>query len=275
MSTSTTTSFKPAAHDASSCDRAGSQVFVGPRPSLPVHGDTERAPRPFPLMDAARSAPAFGPPSRGADAPPSCPLTGGDAGEVRLGRTAAAFRAFLESLDLDLTDPNLVGTDRRVARAYGALLGGLNPRAEPLLSTFPNTDGYEGIVSVTGISFYSICAHHFLPFFGTAHVGYVPGERLLGLSKVARVVDYYARRPQLQERMTAQIAALLDERLSSAGVIVSVEARHLCMEMRGVSRPGVITRTTTARGVLKKKRLQREFFAGLRDAPDQQPTNGE
>lgn len=255
MSTSTTIAFRPAAQGASSCDRAGSKVLsaVGPRPSLPVDG----------------------PSSCDADALPSIPLTGGDARDLRLGRTAAAFRTFLESLDLDLTDPNLVGTDHRVARAYGALLSGLNPGAEPPLRTFPNTDGYEGIVSVTGISFYSICAHHFLPFFGTVHIGYVPGERLVGLSKVARVVDYFARRPQLQERLTAQIAALLDERLSTAGVIVSVEARHLCMEMRGVSRPGVITRTTTARGVMKKERLRREFFTGLREATAQGASEGD
>lgn len=219
------------------------------------------APRPFQVKDAPRSEPGLGKSSCGVD--------------LRLGRTAAAFRAFLESFDLDLTDPNLAGTDRRVARAYGELLAGLNPGAEPGLSTFPNTDGYEGIVSVTGISFYSICAHHFLPFFGTAHVGYVPGERLLGLSKVARVVEYYARRPQLQERMTAQIAAFLDERVGPAGVMVSVEARHLCMEMRGVSRPGVITKTTAARGVMKKSRLQREFLKGLRDATVQGPTGGD
>ncbi len=233
-------------------------------------------PRPFPRMDATRSEPAFGRPSCGLDALSPAPRDTDEGGaDLRLGRTAGAFRGFLESLDLDLEDPNLAGTDLRVARAYQELLAGLNPGAEPQLSTFPNTDGYEGIVSVTGISFYSICAHHFLPFFGTAHVGYVPGERLLGLSKVARVVEYYARRPQLQERMTAQIAALLDERLGPAGVMVSVEARHLCMEMRGVSRPGVITRTTTARGVMKKRRWQREFLRGLRGVTVQGPTTGE
>lgn len=190
------------------------------------------------------------------------PDEGGD--ELQLARTAAAFRGFLESLGLDLTDPNLAGTDRRVARACRELLGGLRPGAEPTLTTFPNTEGHAGIVSVTGITFYSICAHHFLPFFGTAHVGYVPGGHLVGLSKLARVVDFYARRPQIQERLTEQVAALLDARLAPAGVIVSVEARHLCMEMRGVSRPGVTTTTTAARGVLRDERLQRQFFARLR-----------
>jgi GTP cyclohydrolase I len=192
----------------------------------------------------------------------------GDAGDLWLARVAVAYRGFLESLGLDLTDPDLAGTDHRVARAYRALLGGLRPGSEPALRTFPNTDGYAGIVSVTDIPFYSICAHHFLPFFGTAHVGYVPGERLLGLSKVARVVDFCARRPQLQERLTEQVAALLDERLAPAGVIVSMEARHLCMEMRGVSRPGVTTTTTAVRGTLKDERLQERFFAQRRIRPD-------
>lgn len=190
----------------------------------------------------------------------------GAEGDHNLAKVAAAFRAFLESLDLDLDDPNLVGTDRRVARAYQELLSGLRPGAEPRLTTFPNTEGYARLVSVTGIPFYSICAHHFLPFFGTAHVGYVPGERLVGLSKLSRAVEFFARRPQLQERMTEQIAALLDERLAPAGVIVSVEARHLCMEMRGVSRPGVTTTTMAARGTLTDERLQRQFLAPRRAA---------
>jgi GTP cyclohydrolase I len=181
----------------------------------------------------------------------------------RQNRVAAAFRGFLEALDLDLADPDLAGTDRRVARAYREMLGGLRPEAEPHLSTFPNTERYGGIVSVTGIPFYSICAHHFLPFFGVAHVGYVPGDRLVGLSKLSRVVDYFARRPQLQERLTEQVAALLDERLAPAGVIVTLEARHLCMEMRGVARPNVTTTTTAARGTLAGAEGHRMFLARL------------
>jgi GTP cyclohydrolase I len=188
------------------------------------------------------------------------------ADDDRLARTASAFRAFLASLDLDLDDPNLVGTDFRVARAYRELFAGLAPGAEPTLSTFPNSEGYADIVSVVGIPFFSLCAHHFLPFFGTAHVGYIPGRELLGLSKFARVVDYYARRPQLQERLTQQIAELLDARLEPAGVIVVIEARHLCMEMRGIGAPGVTTRTVAARGALLDATLRNRFLAEVRDA---------
>ena len=190
-------------------------------------------------------------------------LAGSPDGSAKLDQTAAAFRAFLESLGLDLRDPNLEGTDRRVARAYQELLRGLQPDAEPMLSSFPNDGGHRGIVVVAHIPFYAICAHHFLPFFGTVNVGYVPGARLLGLSKFARVVDFYARRPQLQERMTEQIASHLDERLSPAGVIVSVEGRHMCMEMRGISAPGVLTSTLATRGTLNDPALQQQFMSRI------------
>src|SRR5688500_16046749 len=189
-----------------------------------------------------------------------------DAGEHQLLRTTAAFRAFLESLGLDPEDPILAGTDRRVARAYRELLAGLSEDAEPKLTVFPNTEGHSGIVQVSGIPFYSICAHHFLPFFGFAHVGYVPGDQLVGLSKLGRVVDFYARRPQLQEHLTEQIATLLDERIAARGVMVLLEARHLCMKMRGLARPNVTTTTTAVRGTLEGERLQQQFYARLRVA---------
>lgn len=192
-------------------------------------------------------------------------------GEFPVERVAAAFRAFLVELGLDLEDPNLAGTDHRVARAYQEMLVGLR-RAEPELNTFPNKKKYAGMISVTDIPFYSICAHHFLPFFGRAHVAYIPRERLVGLSKITRVVDFYARRPQLQEDLTEGTTALLDERLAPAGLIVSAEARHLCMEMRGVSRAGVTTTTTAARGTFQDERLQQQFFARIRSAGGAAPT---
>ena len=180
-------------------------------------------------------------------------------------RVAAAFRGFLESLGLDLADPNLSGTADRVARAYREMLSGVR-RPEPALRTFPNAKKYGGIVSVTDIGFHSLCAHHFLPFFGSVHVAYAPGQRLVGLSKIARVVDHYARMPQLQENLTEQVASLLEHRLAPTGLIVAVEARHLCMEMRGVSRAGVTTRTTAVRGTFQDQQLQEQFFARIRGA---------
>ena len=186
------------------------------------------------------------------------------ADEQQLARTAAAFRAFLESLGLDPDDPKLAGTDRRVARAYRELLAGLAEDAEPNLTLFPNTEGHSGIVQVTGIPFYSICAHHFLPFFGFAHVGYLPADQLVGLSKLGRVVDYYARRPQLQEDLTQQVATFLDQRIAPRGVMVLLEARHMCMEMRGVSKPNVTTTTTAVRGMMEDERIQQQFLARLR-----------
>jgi GTP cyclohydrolase I len=164
-------------------------------------------------------------------------------------KVASAFRGFLQTLDLDLTDPNLSGTPERVARAYREILGGLR-QAEPALRTFPNSGKYSGVVSVTDIAFHSICAHHFLPFFGTAHVAYAPGSRLVGLSKIARAVDHLARRPQLQEDLTEQVASFLQQRLAPAGLLVSMEARHLCMEMRGVRRRARVE-TRIGRGTLQ------------------------
>lgn len=182
--------------------------------------------------------------------------------EFPVERVAAAFRAVLQSIGLDLDDPNLATTHERAARAYREILGGLRS-PEPTLSTFPNARGHKGIVAVTDIPFYSVCAHHFLPFFGSAHVGYLPASRLIGLSKVSRAVDFYARRPQLQEDLTEQIASLLQERLEPKGLIVALEARHLCMEMRGVSRTGVLTKTTAVRGALEDPLLEQQFFARL------------
>jgi GTP cyclohydrolase I len=172
---------------------------------------------------------------------------------------ARAFRALLEVLELDLSDPNLAGTDVRVARMYRELFAGLETE-EPRLRTFPNREKYSEMVTVLDIPFYSICAHHFLPFFGSAHVGYIPANRIVGLSKIARVVDHYARRPQLQERMTEQILGLLRDRLAPLGLMVVLEGRHLCMEMRGVSKPGVVTTTSAISGTFEEDKVRQEFL---------------
>ena len=177
---------------------------------------------------------------------------------------AERFRTVMEALGLDLEDPNLSGTPLRVARAYLELFSGLDATNEPELRTFPNAEGYSQVVALTDVPFHSLCAHHFLPFFGRAHVAYVPKGRVVGLSKLARVVDYVARRPQTQEALTEQVVALLDRRLQPAGAMVVVEARHFCMEMRGVGKAGVSTTTSAIRGAFADERRQRQFLDQLR-----------
>jgi GTP cyclohydrolase I len=190
------------------------------------------------------------------------------AADPALLRVAAKFSELLDALGLDRNDPNLAGTEFRVARMYRELFAGLDPTAEPDLQTFPNTEGYADAVSLTNVSFYSVCAHHFLPFFGAAHVAYLPGGELVGLSKLARVVDFFARRPQIQERLTEQIASFLNERLRPAGVMVVLQARHLCIEMRGVAKAGLLTMSTAIRGAFADERRQRRFLAQLCDGDD-------
>jgi GTP cyclohydrolase I len=178
-------------------------------------------------------------------------------------RAATKFREFMEALGLDMKDPNLSGTEWRVARAFRELFAGFYAGAEPALRTFPNTERYAETVAVTDIPFHSVCAHHFLPFYGTVHLAYLPKERLVGLSKLARVVDYFARRPQVQERMTEQIAQLIEERLHPAGTMVIIQARHLCMEMRGVGKTGLTTTTSAVRGAFEDRRSRQQFLGLL------------
>lgn len=197
-----------------------------------------------------------------ARAVPPTPIADGNL-DPRTRKVARAFRGVMEALGLDLDDPNLSETPARVARAYGELFAGLAPGAEPDLRTFPNEEGYSQVVAVGGIPFHSVCAHHFLPFFGTAHVAYLPGERIVGLSKLARVVEFYARRPQVQERLTEQVITLLEERLRPKGAMVVLQARHFCMEMRGIAKSGAITTTSAIRGAFEEDRTRQELLALL------------
>ncbi|HEY3109694.1 MAG TPA: GTP cyclohydrolase I FolE [Chloroflexota bacterium] len=188
--------------------------------------------------------------------------------DPRLRRIAKHVRGIMAALELDLEDPNLVGTDERVARMYLELFAGLQEGAEPSVTTFPNDQGYNQMVVVKDIRFYSMCAHHFLPFFGRAHVGYVPNGQVVGLSKLARIVEFYARRPQIQERMTEQVIQFLEKKLSPLGSIVVVEATHLCMEMRGIEKPGATTTTSAIRGAFLDRPARAEFFELIRRSPD-------
>lgn len=166
----------------------------------------------------------------------------------------------MKVLNLDLTDPNLRDTPRRFAKMYLEIFQGLEVKNEPDITVFPNEDGFDSMVAMTDITFYSMCAHHLLPFWGRAHVAYIPTDQIVGLSKLARMVEYYARRPQIQERMTQQIAEYLEKELSPLGAMVVVDARHLCMEMRGVEKPGTWTTTSAVRGAFQKRDTREEFL---------------
>ncbi len=169
---------------------------------------------------------------------------------------AAVERAvadLIRGLGLDAgRDPELERTPRRVAEFYAEAFAGLDPEREPHPVTFPHTGG-EDLVAIRDLEFHSICVHHLVPFFGRATIAYVPGDRIVGISGPARLLDWYARRPQLQERITAQVADHLERLLAPRGVAVVLEARHLCMEMRGVRGRGRIE-TRTLRGVLAEPR---------------------
>jgi GTP cyclohydrolase I len=171
---------------------------------------------------------------------------------VDLPRAEAAVRELLAALGEDPDREGLRATPGRVARAYAEVFGGLFVDPDEVLQTTFD-EGHDELVLVKDIALYSTCEHHLVPFHGTAAVGYIPGAdgRITGLSKLARLVEGYARRPQVQERLTSQIADALVRRLEPRGVIVVVQAEHLCMAMRGVRKPGSITVTSAVRGTFQ------------------------
>jgi GTP cyclohydrolase I len=169
--------------------------------------------------------------------------------------TERAIADLIRALGLDPgAEPELAGTPGRVADLYAEVFAGLAPGAEPELATMPAPGSERGdLVMVRDLPFHSLCVHHFIPFFGHATIGYLPGARIVGLSGIARLLEFYARRPQLQERLAAQIADHLEQLLSPRGVAVVLSARHLCMEMRGIRKPGVME-TRVVRGELAEAR---------------------
>ncbi|MFD1504538.1 GTP cyclohydrolase I FolE [Georgenia yuyongxinii] len=174
---------------------------------------------------------------------------------------AAATRAvtdLLAALGHDARGPHLAETPRRVADALAELL---TPRPFTL-TTFPNDEGYDQLVLVRDVPFHSLCEHHLLPFHGVAHIAYLPGERIVGLSKLARVLHHFARDLQVQERLTQQVADLLQDRLAPRGVGVVLQAEHMCMALRGVQVSGSRTVTSALHGALREDaRTREEFFA--------------
>ncbi|MGY1705845.1 GTP cyclohydrolase I FolE [Geodermatophilus sp. SYSU D00697] len=167
-------------------------------------------------------------------------------------RAAAAVRELLIAVGEDPDRPGLRDTPGRVARAYAETFAGLWQDPSDILATTFDED-HDEMVLVKDIPMYSTCEHHLVPFHGVAHIGYIPGEdgRVTGLSKLARLVEVYARRPQVQERMTSQIADALAEVLKPRGVLVVIEAEHLCMAMRGIRKPGSTTVTSAVRGIFR------------------------
>ena len=175
-----------------------------------------------------------------------------------------AVALFLEAIGEDPNRPGLVETPDRIARMCQQLFGGLEQTAQvPLAKRFP-VEG-NNLVLEKDITFYSVCEHHFLPFYGKVHIAYLPDGQVVGLSKLARTVEVFARRPQIQERLTTQIASAIMEELHPQGVMVMIEAEHMCMTMRGIQKPGTQTVTTTALGCFEKDAvLQDRFFQHLR-----------
>ncbi len=185
-------------------------------------------------------------------------VNGVHAPEIDQPRIAAAVREILEAIGEDTDRDGLLETPVRVARMYAEICAGLHQRpAEHLHVEFEV--GHEELVIVRDIPLYSMCEHHLIPFLGQAHVGYIPNEsgRVTGLSKLARLVDGFAKRPQVQERLTWQIANAIEETLEPRGVIVVIEAEHLCMSMRGVRKPGASTVTSSVTGIIRENQATR------------------
>jgi GTP cyclohydrolase I len=184
------------------------------------------------------------------------------------GRVEAAVREILAEIGEDPRRPGLVGTPGRVHRMYMELTAGYHVDAERLINQAIFAVDYSEMVVVKDIPFYSLCEHHLLPFFGTAAVAYIPRGRVVGLSKIPRIVEMYARRLQVQERMTQEIADFLQDRLQPRGVGVVLEATHLCAVMRGVRKQGTVMTTSAVLGLFRTAdRTRAEFFAHLERRP--------
>jgi GTP cyclohydrolase I len=180
-----------------------------------------------------------------------------DASKLDVAAAERAARDLLRAIGADLDSPDLLETPRRVAASFAELV----TPAEFDATLFPN-EGYDELVLVRDIPFHTLCMHHLLPFHGEAHVAYIPGERIVGISKLARVVEAYARDLQLQERMTEQIADWLEQELAPRGAGVVLSAEHMCMTIRGVRKPGARTITSAVRGTLRDDaRTRQEFFS--------------
>jgi GTP cyclohydrolase I len=192
------------------------------------------------------------------EAEPTTPRRIVDASKLDLVAAERAALDLLRAIGADVDAPGLRGTPRRVAASFAELV----TPADFAATSFPNEGGYDELVVVRDIPFHTLCMHHLLPFHGQAHVAYLPGERIIGISKLARVVEAFARDLQLQERMTVQIADWMEEHLKPGGVGVVLSAEHMCMTIRGVRKPGSRTVTSALRGSLRDDaRTRQELFS--------------
>ena len=181
--------------------------------------------------------------------------------EEKISKISQLFKDIMYELGLDLQDDSLSGTPHRVAKMYiNELFYGLNPVNKPKLSTFENRYGYNKLLIEKDIRVNSACEHHFLPIVGRAHIGYIPKDRVIGLSKINRIVDYYAHRPQVQERLTLQIYNELRSTLSTDDIIVVIDADHLCVSARGVKDTSSSTTTLEYSGIFLSESKRNEFF---------------
>jgi len=181
--------------------------------------------------------------------------------EEKMKKIELHFKEIMETLGLDLNDDSLSGTPKRVAKMYvKEIFNGLNPANKPSIKLFDNKYQYNQMLVEKDITFYSNCEHHFVPFFGKAHVAYISNGKVIGLSKLNRIVNYYAKRPQVQERLTMQIAKELKETLSTEDVVVVIEARHLCVSSRGIKDDSSSTVTSFYGGKFKEEQTKNEFL---------------
>lgn len=182
--------------------------------------------------------------------------TGQPLAEMDLGRAQEAVTDLLLALGVDVDDEGVRGTPRRVAAAFAELLSPAPFR----FTTFPNEEKYDELIVTSSLSFHSLCMHHLLPFHGVAHIGYLPGDRIVGLSKLGRILELFARGLQVQERLTQQVAEWLQNELKPKGVGVVIRAEHLCMSLRGVQKPGARTTTSALHGLIRDDARTRSEF---------------
>ncbi len=186
--------------------------------------------------------------------------------DEKMDKIEASFKEIMETIGLDLKDDSLQGTPRRVAKMFvKEIFGGLNPENKPSTTLFQNNYGYRQMLVERNIKVHSTCEHHFLPIYGKAHVAYIPNGKVIGLSKLNRIVEYFSKRPQVQERLTIQIASELKNMLGTEDVAVYIDAKHMCVQSRGIQHEGSSTVTSEYGGKFLNENVRNEFLQAIRE----------